>query len=125
MVKKILALLGKEIAGLHEAAYLLALATFISLALALVRDKLLAYFFGAGHLLDIYYASFRLSDMIYATIASTVAASVLVPFLIKKNTAVAHTREGETVKNGERHFIDHVFSIFFWESLLCPRLSLC
>ena len=103
MVKKILALLGKEIAGLHEAAYLLALATFISLVLALVRDKLLAYFFGAGHLLDVYYASFRLSDMIYATIASTVAASVLVPFLIKKN------KSGQS----ERHFIDHVFSIFF------------
>ncbi len=99
MVKKILALLGREIAGLHEAAYLLALATFISLTLAIVRDKLLAYFFGAGHLLDIYYASFRLSDVIYATIASTVAASVLVPFLIKRNA--------------DRHFIDHVFSVFF------------
>ena len=107
MVKKILALLGKEIAGLHEAAYLLALATGISLVLALVRDKLLAYFFGASHLLDIYYASFRFSDIIYATIASTVAASVLVPFLTKKE------KSGGEDKKEVRHFIDHTFSVFF------------
>src|ERR1035437_5112044 len=104
MVKRIITLLGKEIAGLHEAAYLLAIATILSQVLALVRDKLLAYTFGAGHILDIYYASFRIPDMIYATIASTVAASILVPFLIKKSTE----------KNGsEKYFIDHVFSTFF------------
>src|ERR1700722_326866 len=84
MVKKILNLFGKEIDGLHEAAYLLAAATVASQILALVRDRLLAYYFGAGHTLDLYYSSFRISDMIYATISSMVAASVLVPFLIKK-----------------------------------------
>src|ERR1700679_2551660 len=84
MVKKILSLFSKEIDGLHEAAYLLAAATVASQILALIRDRLLAYYFGAGHTLDLYYASFRISDMIYATIASMVAASVLVPFLIKK-----------------------------------------
>ncbi len=110
MVKKILALLGKEITGLHEAAYLLAIATFVSLVLALVRDKLLAYYFGAGHILDLYYASFRLSDMIYATIGSAVAASVLVPFLIKKSKASA---KAEDAIGQERHFIDHTFSVFF------------
>lgn len=118
MVKKIFALLGKEVAGLHEAAYLLALATVISLVLALVRDKLLAYFFGAGHILDLYYASFRISDIIYATIASTVAASVLVPFLIKKNKAAGAAggpgdADGRKGSAEERHFIDHTFSIFF------------
>jgi putative peptidoglycan lipid II flippase len=103
MVKRIFSIFGKEIDGLHEAAYLLAAATVTSQILALVRDKLLAYFFGAGHTLDLYYSSFRISDMIYATIASMVAASVLVPFLIKKN------REHDEA----RHFIDHTFSVFF------------
>ena len=101
MVKKLLSLLGKEIGGLHEAAYLLAAATIASSLLALVRDKLLAYSFGAGSVLDLYYSSFRISDMMYATIASTVAASILVPFLIKKS------------KGSEKYFIDHVFSAFF------------
>jgi putative peptidoglycan lipid II flippase len=107
MVKRIIRLFSREIDGLHEAAYLLAIATVASQVLALVRDRLLAYFFGAGHTLDLYYASFRISDMIYATIASMVAASVLVPFLIKK-----HATDGRGNEEA-RHFIDHTFSVFF------------
>ena len=76
MVKKFFNMLGKEIGGLHEAAYLLGAATIASSLLALVRDKILAFKFGAGPLLDLYYSSFRISDMVYATIASTVAASI-------------------------------------------------
>ena len=108
MVKKLFSLLGKEIRGLHEAAYLLGAATIASSLLALVRDKLLAYNFGAGQILDLYYSSFRVSDMIYATIASTVAASILVPFLIKKGK-----EQGTENKTGQKYFIDHVFSAFF------------
>jgi putative peptidoglycan lipid II flippase len=110
MVKKFFSLLGKEIGGLHEAAYLLGAATIASSLLALVRDKILAFKFGAGPLLDLYYSSFRISDMVYATIASTVAASILVPFLIKKAKA-----SGDPIadKNHEKYFIDHVFSAFF------------
>jgi len=110
MVKKIFSLFSREIDGLHEAAYLLAAATVISQILALVRDRLLAYYFGAGHTLDLYYASFRISDMIYATIASMVAASVLVPFLIKKCNVNGEAKDGSVEA---RHFIDHTFSVFF------------
>ena len=107
MVKRIFSFLSKEISGLHEAAYLLACATVLSQLLALVRDKLLAATFGAGQVLDLYYASFRFSDLIYATIASTVSASILVPFLIKK----CPPDRQDCV---DRHFIDHVFSAFFF-----------
>jgi putative peptidoglycan lipid II flippase len=106
MVKRIITLFGKEIIGLHEAAYLLAIATILSQVLALGRDKLLAYTFGAGHILDVYYASFRIPDMIYATLASMVAASILVPFFIKKSSG------------GEKYFIDHVFSAFFFAIII-------
>jgi putative peptidoglycan lipid II flippase len=120
MVKRILSLFSKEIDGLHEAAYLLAAATVASQILALVRDRLLAYYFGAGHTLDLYYASFRISDIIYATIASMVAASVLVPFLIKKcnvneeqKAKAAGLVVTEQGRAEARHFIDHTFSVFF------------
>ncbi len=112
MVKRIITLFGKEIIGLHEAAYLLAIATILSQVLALGRDKLLAYTFGAGHVLDIYYASFRIPDMIYATLASMVAASILVPFFIKKSSE--KKAEAAGVNGGEKYFIDHVFSAFFF-----------
>lgn len=104
MVKQLITLFNREIKGLHEAAYLLAFFAFLSQLLALVRDKLLAYNFGASHLLDIYYASFRIPDLIFVTIASVVSASVLVPFLTER-----YDRDSD---KGKR-FIDDVFSLFF------------
>ncbi len=86
MVKKILSFVGKEISGLHEAAYLLALSSIASLIFALVRDRLLAHILGAGTTLDIYYAAFRIPDFIFVIVASLVSTSILVPFLIESKT---------------------------------------
>ncbi len=104
MVKKFFEMVGKEIKGLHEAAYLLALFAFFSQILALVRDKMLAFKFGADHALDIYYLSFRIPDLIFVSIASVASASVLVPFFIE--------RYNKDPDQG-RKFIDSIFSAFF------------
>jgi putative peptidoglycan lipid II flippase len=84
MVKKWFTALGREIRGLHEAAYLLAFFALVSQLLALVRDKLLAYSFGAGPELDIYYAAFRIPDLIFVSIGSLVSASILLPYFIER-----------------------------------------
>jgi putative peptidoglycan lipid II flippase len=81
MVKRIIGFFGKEIEGLHEAAYVLAFFTFLSQLLAVVRDRLLAGTFGASEIVDIYYASFRLPDLLFVLMTSFISASVLVPFL--------------------------------------------
>lgn len=104
MVKKFFSMMNQEIRGLHEAAYLLAFFALLSQILALVRDKLLAYSFGAGHTLDIYYSAFRIPDLIFVSIASVVSASVLVPFFID--------RFHSDPDRGQR-FIDSIFSAFF------------
>lgn len=83
MVKRLLGFLGKEIKGLHEAAYLLALFAVLSQVLGLIRDRLLAGTFGAGPELDLYYAAFRIPDIIFTIIIALVSSSVLVPFLIR------------------------------------------
>src|SRR4051812_706538 len=105
MVKKFLRILGTEMNGLHETAYLLAFFTILSQVLGLVRDRLLAHIFGAGQALDIYYAAFRLPDLIFVSVASLVSISVLVPFLIEKLDK-SH-EEGE-------EFIRNIFSFFFF-----------
>jgi putative peptidoglycan lipid II flippase len=105
MVKKFLNLFNKEIIGLHEAAYLLAFFAFLSQLLALIRDKLLAHSFGASPILDLYYAAFRLPDLVFVSIASIVSASVLIPFFMEK----MHGDE----KEGQR-FVDNIFSAFFF-----------
>ncbi|HEX7724565.1 MAG TPA: lipid II flippase MurJ [Candidatus Paceibacterota bacterium] len=104
MVKKWMKMIGREIRGLHEAAYLLAVFAFISLVLALVRDKLLAYSFGAGNILDLYYAAFRIPDLIFVSIGSLVSASILLPFFID--------RFGKGESDG-RTFFDSMFTVFF------------
>ncbi|MDP2704966.1 MAG: lipid II flippase MurJ [Patescibacteria group bacterium] len=104
MVKKIFYFLQKEVGGLHQAAYLLAVFAFLSLLLALVRDRLLAHFFGAGQALDIYYAAFRIPDFIFVTVGSLVSLSILVPLLVE--------RGGRDVRE-EKSLIDNLFTFFF------------
>src|SRR3989344_1878336 len=104
MVKNILSFFNKEISGLHEAAYLLGFFALLSQILALVRDKLLALNFGAGHALDVYYASFRIPDLIFVSIGSLVSASILLPYFIERF-------EGGEDKG--KKFSDSIFTVFF------------
>ncbi len=104
MVKKLFSLLGQEIRGLHEAAYLLAAFALLSQILGLARDKLLAYTFGAGQALDVYYAAFRIPDLIFVSIGSLVSASILLPFFIERF---------DTGDEQGKRFSDSVFTVFF------------
>ena len=104
MVKRWFSFFNQEIRGLHEAAYLLAVFAFFSLILALIRDKMLAYTFGAGQSLDVYYAAFRIPDLIFTTIGSLVSASILLPYFIERF---------ENSKEKGKSFSDGIFTIFF------------
>jgi len=84
VVEKVFKMLNKEFSGLHQAAFLLGSFALLSQVLALVRDRLFAGSFGAGSTLDVYYAAFRIPDLMYAGIASLVSVTVLIPFLIAK-----------------------------------------
>lgn len=114
MVKRFFTVIGKEIRGLHEAAYLIAAFALMSQLLALVRDKLLAYSFGAGHILDIYYASFRLPDLIFVSIGSLVSASVLLPFFIDKF---------EKGREEGKRFSDSIFTLFFASMVIVSAIA--
>ncbi len=103
MVERILHFLNREIRGIHEAAYLLGLFAILSQLLALVRDRLLAHSFGAGLTLDVYYASFRIPDLIFVGIASFVSAYILIP-LFTERLALSSERG--------RTFLDSVFTLF-------------
>lgn len=103
MVGRFLKYLEREVSGLHEAAYLLAFFTFLSQLVAIFRDRLFAHEFGASAVLDIYYAAFRVPDVIFASVASLVSISVLVPLLVEA---------GKDGVEGERKFIDSIFSFF-------------
>src|SRR3990167_8884454 len=79
MVKKLFARISGPVRGLHQAAYLLAALTLASKILALMRDRTFADSFGAGPTLDMYYAAFRVPDLVFALVASLVSAYVIIP----------------------------------------------
>lgn len=83
MVTRVLNLLYKEVRGLHQAAYVLALFTLASQILAIVRDRILAHEFGAGYELDLYYAAFRIPDLLFVLFASVLSVYVLLPFVVR------------------------------------------
>jgi putative peptidoglycan lipid II flippase len=79
MVQGIFRTLSASVRGLHQAAYLLAGLTLVSQILALFRDRLFAHAFGASTTLDLYFAAFRIPDLVFALVASLVSAYVIIP----------------------------------------------
>jgi putative peptidoglycan lipid II flippase len=96
MVSRILKTLVSPVRGLHQAAYLLAFLTLASQILALARDRLFAHHFGAGEILDLYYAAFKVPDVVFALVASLVSAYVLIPRLTKASHEEALRLMSET-----------------------------
>lgn len=92
-----------EVRGMHQAAYLLALFALLSQLLALVRDRLLASSFGASHTLDVYYAAFRVPDLLFATVASLLSLYALLPILSRLE------KEGR----GSVGFLSKILLVFF------------
>lgn len=119
MVKRVLQMVYREVRGLHQAAYVLALFAFGSQILALIRDRLLAHQFGAGFELDIYYAAFRIPDLMYVLFASTLSVYVLIPF-------VARSREKRDDDVDARHLLSQIFSLFLIAyTVLAVVIALC
>src|SRR5665213_2164845 len=72
---------ASETRGMHQAAYILAIFALASQFIGLFRDRILAFEFGAGHTLDLYYAAFRVPDLLFATVASLFSIYALLPIL--------------------------------------------
>lgn len=103
MVRRVVNLFYKEIRGLHQAAYILAVFALASQLLAILRDRLLAHSFGASKELDIYYAAFKIPDVLFVVFSSLLSVYVLIPFVAR-----AQNKGMETARN----LLTSVFSFF-------------
>lgn len=79
MIQRAFRLLTSEITGMHLAAYVLGASALLSALLAFLRDRMLAYTFGASLPLDAYYAAFRIPDLLFVLLSALVSVYVLVP----------------------------------------------
>src|SRR3989344_4771723 len=79
MMQSAFRFLSVEVRGLQKVVYVLAAFALLSSILALVRDRLLAAAFGASTTLDLYYAAFRIPDLIFVGIGALVSVYTLIP----------------------------------------------
>lgn len=103
--------LSSETRGLQLAVYILAASALASSVLALVRDRLLAHAFGAGAVLDLYYAAFRVPDFIFVATGALVSVYVLIPQLAKRDD------------EGMRAYIDTIVAGFMLLSVTVAALA--
>ena len=79
MIDKLTHWLNRESSSITVAALLLAAASFAADILGLVRDRVLASQFGAGEVLDIYYAGFRIPDLLLNILILGAMSSAFLP----------------------------------------------
>ena len=79
MIKKILNLNNHISSSITSAAFLITATGLVSRVLGLFRDRLLASTFGAGDTLDVYYAAFRVPDLIYNLLIVGALSSAFIP----------------------------------------------
>lgn len=121
MVKKIFAFLNREWGSVTEAALLLGLFTFASQILALVRDRLLAHTLGPGASLDVYYAGFRIPDLLFNSVSTLVSVTVLLPYLMEFIASKAGEKNGDEEK--AHNMLSQIFTVFiFGISIICVIL---
>jgi putative peptidoglycan lipid II flippase len=92
MVSRFFSVLTKRYSGIHEAAILLGIFSILSQVLGLVRDRLLVHYIGPGPTLDVFYAAFKVPDLIFAFVGSLVTVTAIVPFVVER------LRDGGTEK---------------------------
>ncbi len=109
MVSRLFQLIKKQYGSIHQAALLLGAFSLVSQLLGLVRDRALVSHLGPSLSLDVYYAAFRVPDFIYTVIASLVAVTAIIPFLVEKDQLASHEEA--------RQFLDRIFTVFL--SVMC------
>ncbi|KKQ61584.1 MAG: putative peptidoglycan lipid II flippase MurJ [Parcubacteria group bacterium GW2011_GWE2_38_18] len=80
MIKK---LFNGQITSISTAALLVALSSLVSRLLGVFRDRILAGEFGAGDTLDIYYAAFRVPDLIFNLLILGALSAGFIPLFTK------------------------------------------
>ncbi len=102
-MKKILsALTTRTTSTIAGAAFIIAILSIASRLLGVIRDRILAGHFGAGQELDIYYAAFRLPDLIFNLLVLGALSAGFIPIfskLLSEDQRVAAWRLANNIFN--------------------------
>lgn len=92
----------KTIAG---AAMLVGVFSLVSRVVGFVRDRILAGTFGAGDVLDVYYAAFKLPDLLFHLLVIGALSASFIPLFIKHYHRVAGRQQAWQLTNNVLNLI--------------------
>ncbi len=81
MFTRIKALFNHTSQTMYNAAFIIACCTMLGHLLAIVRDRAFAHTFGASTTLDIYFAAFRIPDILFTIGSTLIGSAILLPHL--------------------------------------------
>ncbi len=108
MVSKIIKFLNRDLFTMNQAALVLAVFSFLSQVMGLLRDHLLASLIGPSANLDTYYAAFRIPDFIYNSFGCLFSVTVLIPFIAQ----YIEQEKEDGHNNGFKRFLNSIFSVY-------------
>ncbi len=119
MVSRLLAFINKDTNTLNQAALVLGIFSIASQILGLIRDRLLASWIGPGEMLDVYYAAFRIPDLVNVLFASIFSVTILIPFISE------YISQKKEVSASLNYFLKNIFSVYVVGMLLvCTVVAL-
>lgn len=124
MIKK---LITGKINSITVAALLVALSSLISRFLGIFRDKILASEFGADQILDVYYAAFRIPDLIFNLLVLGALSAGFIPIFSKLlDNPINNIKEkiGNKNKDEAWNFASDVLNILLLFVLLLSLLGI-
>ncbi|PIY93539.1 MAG: murein biosynthesis integral membrane protein MurJ [Candidatus Magasanikbacteria bacterium CG_4_10_14_0_8_um_filter_32_14] len=80
MIEKILSKKSYTITG---AAIVIGTASFVSKIIALARDRIFAHYFGAGDVMDAYYAAFKIPDLVFNLLIVGALSAGFIPIFLE------------------------------------------
>lgn len=108
--------------NITSAAIILIAATFFAKITALFRDRILASLFGAGKELDIYYAAFRIPDLLFNILIIGALSSALIPVFAEYWERRSEKEAWELFNNVLFVFIGILIIVGFVLAIFAPQL---
>lgn len=105
---RVTALLSRQFRTIASAAFIISVTSLVSRVLGLIRDHALAFKFGAGQDLDIYYAAFRVPDLLYNLLVLGALSAGFIPIF----TSYLRVQDQNQEINGTKKAWDLVNILF-------------
>jgi putative peptidoglycan lipid II flippase len=121
-VKKFWYYVSTKKLSIASAAFILGFTGLLSNILGLYRERVIAGHFGAGHMTDAFYASFRLPDLIFNLLILGALSSAFIPVFVEK-IAQGKKEEANKIANSFLNFIlvcTFIFGVLIF--VLAPKL---